>query len=284
MRFNYVEPKTMDEAISLLSKYDGKAKIIAGGTDVMVQTRNRTLRLECVVDITKIPGLDYIDYDEKRGLRLGAATTIRAIEKSSVIKRVYPALAQAAEHLGSMAIRNVATVGGNLCNAMPSADTAQPLLAYSAKAKIVGPRGERVVPLDEFHTGVGKTVLKPGEILVEFQVPTPPPGTQGMYLKYTRSAVDLAVVGVAVVMTLDSGVCKDVRIVCGAVAPTPMRARKAEEIIRGKKLDQALIDKCAEAASGEAHPRAGSIRGTPEDKKEVVGIFVKEALEQMLSK
>ena len=284
MRFNYVEPKTMDEAISLLDKYDGKAKIIAGGTDVMVQTRNRTLRPECVVDITKIPGLDYIDYDEKRGLRLGAATTIRAIEKSSVIKRVYPALAQAAEHLGSMAIRNVATVGGNLCNAMPSADTAQPLLAYSAKAKIVGPRGERVVPLDEFHTGVGKTVLKPGEILVEFQVPTPPPGTQGMYLKYTRSAVDLAVVGVAVVMTLDSGVCKDVRIVCGAVAPTPMRARKAEEIIRGKKLDQALIDKCAEAASGEAHPRAGSIRGTPEDKKEVVGIFVKEALEQMLSK
>jgi len=284
MRFKYLEPATIEEAISLLGEYDDKAKVIAGGTDVMVLIRNKTLKPEYVIDITNIPGLNCIDYDDK-GLRIGALTTISEIEKSEVTRQHYPIISQAAGKLGSIAIRNVATIGGNLCNAVPSADTAQPLVALSARTKIIGPDGERVLPIEEFLIGVSKTALKTGELLVEIQVPVPAPGTRGVYLKYTRTAVDLAMVGVAIVMTVeDSDVCRDVKIVCGAVAPTPMRASKAEEVIRGKRIDQALIDRCAQEASNEASPRASSIRGTPEEKKEVIALFVKEAIEQILAK
>ncbi len=284
MRFEYLEPATIEEAILLLGEYDGKARVIAGGTDVMVLIRNKTLKPEHVIDITNIPGLNCIDYDDK-GLRIGALTTISEIEKSEVIRQHYPIISQAAGQLGSIAIRNVATIGGNLCNAVPSADTAQPLVALSAKTKIIGPDGERVLSIEEFLTGVSKTALKTGELLVELQVPVPLPGTRGVYLKYTRTAVDLAMVGVAIVMTVEDGdVCRDVKIVCGAVAPTPMRARKAEEVIRGKRIDQALINRCAQEASNEASPRASSIRGTPEEKKEVVALFVKEAIGQILAK
>ena len=284
MRFEYLEPTTIKEAVSLLAEYDGRAKVIAGGTDVMVLIRNKTLKPEYVIDITNIPGLNCIDCDHK-GLRIGALTTISEIEKSEVIRQHYPIISQAAGKLGSIAIRNVATIGGNLCNAVPSADTAQPLVALSARTKIIGPDGERVLPIEEFIIGVSKTALKTGELLVELQVPVPLPRTSGIYLKYTRTSVDLAMVGVAVVMTVENGdVCRDVKIVCGAVAPTPMRARKAEEVIRGKRIDQALIDRCAQEASNEANPRASSIRGTPEEKKEVVALFVKEAIGQLLVK
>jgi len=284
MRFNYLEPTTIGEAISLLVKYDGKAKVIAGGTDVFVQIKNKTLKPEYLVDITGIPGLDYIDYDEKQGLRIGALTTVRAIEKSDKLRQMYPVLCQAAELLGSVAIRNVATIGGNLCNAVPSADNAPSLIGLSARAKIVGPGGERVVPLQDFFIGTGKTALKTGELLVEIQVPVPPSGTKGVYLKYMRSAVDLAVVGVAVIITLDGEVCKDVKIVIGAVAPTPMRAKKAEEVIRDKRIDDALIDKCAQTAADEAHPRPGSIRASPEYKKEIIKLFITQAIKEAMAK
>lgn len=283
MRFEYLEPATIEEAVSLLDEYDGRAKVIAGGTDVMVLVRSKTIKPEYVIDITNIPGLNYIDCDDN-GLRIGAATTIRDIEKSEVIRQHYPIISQAAGRLGSVAIRNVATIGGNLCNAVPSADTVQSLVALSARTKIIGPDGERVLSIEEFIIGVSKTALKKGELLVELQVPVPLPGTKGVYLKYTRTSVDLAMVGVAIVMTVEDGdVCRDVKIVCSAVAPTPMRARKAEEVIRGKRIDQALIDRCAQEASNEASPRASSIRGTPEEKKEVVALFVKEAIAQILA-
>ncbi len=284
MRFEYLEPETIEEAISLLGEYDGRAKVIAGGTDVMVLIRNKTLKPEHVIDITNIPGLNGIDYDDK-GLRIGALATIREIEKSKVIRRHYPIISQAAGRLGSVAIRNMATIGGNLCNAVPSADTVQPMVALSAKTKIIGPDGERVLPIEEFIIGISKTALKTGELLIELQIPVLLPGTRGVYLKYTRTSVDLAMVGVAIVMTVEDGdVCRDVKIVCSAVAPTPMRARKAEEVIRGKRIDQALIDRCAQEASNEASPRASSIRGTPEEKKEVVALFVKDAIGQILAK
>ena len=146
MRFNYLEPATVEEAVSLLSKYNGKAKVIAGGTDILVQIRNKTIAPEYVIDIGYIPGLNYINYEAKQGLRIGALTTIRALEQSDELQQRYPVISQAAGKLGSAAIRNVATIGGNLCNAAPSADTAPPLIGLSAKARITGPGGERVVP------------------------------------------------------------------------------------------------------------------------------------------
>jgi carbon-monoxide dehydrogenase medium subunit len=182
-----------------------------------------------------------------------------------------------------MAIRNVATIGGNLCNAAPSADTAPALIGLSAKGKVVGPAGEKLVPLEEFFTGPGCIVCEPGELLVEVQVPVPPPGTKGVYLKHGRSAIDLATVGVAVIMTLEPGVvCRDVKIVLGAVAPTPMRAKKAEEILRGKKVEPVLIEKSAQVAADEARPIT-DVRASAEYRKEMVKVYTRRAIAQLVA-
>ena len=237
MRFEYLEPESIKEALAMLSQYQGKAKIIAGGTDVMLQVRNKVIRPEVVVDITRIPGLDDIVFDDPQGVRLGALTTIRALETSVELQRKVPILSQAAGQLGSVAIRNVATVGGNLCNALPSAETSQALVALSAHVRIIGPGGERTIPLEDFFIGVGKTVLQPDEILLEIIVPECPPYTSGRYIKHSpRGSIDLAIVNITVLMTMepDRKVCRDAKIVLGAVSPTPLRAKKAEDMLKGK--------------------------------------------------
>lgn len=282
MRFEYLEPATIEEAVSLLTKYNGRAKVIAGGTDLLVPMRQKVIRPDYVVDIINIPGLDYINYDEKQGLRIGALTTIRSLEKSTELNQRYPVISQAASQLGSVAIRNMGTLGGNLCNAAPSAETAPALIGLSAKARIVGPDGERVVPLEDFFTGPGTTVLKTAELLVEIQVPVLPPRTKGVYLKHAiRGTIDLAIVGVAIIATLEpeAKVCEDIKIVLGAVAPTPMRARQAEEIIKGKKIDDALIDKCAQVASDESRPIT-DIRASYWYRKEIVKVFTRQAIKE----
>jgi CO/xanthine dehydrogenase FAD-binding subunit len=284
--FQYLDSANTSEAILLLAKYKEEAKVIAGGTDLVVQMRKRAVRPKYIVDINGIPGLDYIRYDAKEGLTIGALTTIRALEKSAELWQRYPLISLAASKLGSVAIRNVATVGGNLCNAMPIADTAQALLALSAKAKIIGPEGERIIPLEDFFIGLGKNSLRTGELLVEIQVPVPLPNTRGLYLKHlTRGSVDLAIVNVAVVITFEpeDKVCKDIKIVLGSVASTPIRARKAEEIMRGKRVNETLISRTAEAASEEAHPRPGSIRASVEYKKEMIKVFTGHLIKEIVS-
>lgn len=284
--FEYFEPSTVSEATSLLAKYKEEAKIIAGGTDLLVEMKQDNIRPKYIINIKTIPGLDYIIYDAKEGLRIGALTTIRALEKSSELRRRYPVISQVASHFGNIPVRNVATLGGNLCNAVPSADTAPALIGLSARARMVGTDRERIIPLEDFFTGLGSTVLKTGEMLVEIQVPVPPANTKGVYLKYAiRGKSDLPVVGVAVVVTLEpeDKVCKDIKIVLGNVAPTPMRARSAEEIIRGKRIDEAVINSCAQAASDEAHPRPGSIRASAEYKKAMVKVFTKQAIKEAVA-
>ena len=284
MRFNYLEPKTIEESVSLLSKYNGRAKVMAGGTDLLVQIRDKVIQPEYVVDIEYIPGLDYINYAEKQGLRIGALTTIRTIERSEKIRQIYPVVSQAAGLLGSVAIRNVATIGGNLCNAAPSADTAPALIGLSAKVKVTGSSGERVVSLEDFCTGPGCTICNAGELLVEVQVPVPPAGTKGVYLKHSRTAVDLAVVGVAVIVVLGAGgVCHDAKVVLGAVAPTPIRAKQAEGVLMGRKVEAALIEEAAEVASMEARPLT-DVRASAEYRREMVKVLTRRALEQITAK
>jgi aerobic carbon-monoxide dehydrogenase medium subunit len=280
MRFEYLEPKTVAEAVSLLANYDGKAKIIAGGTDLMVQMRDGRISPEFVVDIGGIEGLDYIRYDERQGLTVGALTPIRSLEKSTVLQQRIPILSQAAGQLGSVAIRNVGTIGGNLCNAAPSAETAPSLIALGGNARIVGPGGERKVPLEGFFTGPGKTALSVGELLVEIQVPPPAPNTRGLYLKHgVRGTIDLAVVGVAVVIAFEADglTCRDARIALGAVAPTPIRARSAEDLLKGKKLDDGLIHRSAKAAVGETSC-ISDVRASAEYRREMVEVFTRRAL------
>ena len=284
MRFEYLEPESIKEALVLLSRYQGRSKIIAGGTDLMLQMRNRFIRPEVVVDITRIPGLDSIAFIDSQGVRLGALTTIRVLETSVELQEKYSILSQAAGQLGSVAIRNVATVGGNLCNALPSAETSQALVALSAHVRIIGPGGERTIPLEDFFIDVRKTVLQPDEILLEIIVPESPPCTYGRYIKHSpRGSIDLAVVNMAVLMTMapDEQICWDAKIVMGAVFPTPLRARKAEEMLKGKRIDDALIDQVAQAASDEAHPRRGSIRGSFEYKKEMVRVLTRRAIREV---
>lgn len=282
MRFEYLEPETIEEALAMLRQHDGESKIMAGGTDLMLQMRNKAVAPEYIVDITRIPGLDYITFDE-RGVKLGALTTIRALETSVELQKEFPIISRAAGQLGSVAIRNVATLGGNLCNGLPSAETAQVLLALSAQVRTIGPGGERSLPLEEFFVGAGKTILKADEILLEISVPALPAHTSGTYIKHAqRGAIDLAIVNITVVITMDPDrkVCNDVKIVLGAVAPVPLRARKAEAVLIGRKIDAALIDDAARAASDEAHPRVGSIRGSFEYKKEMVKVLTARAIRQ----
>lgn len=284
MRFEYLEPESIEETLTMLGKYKGKAKIIAGGTDLMVQMRYMQIRPEYVIDITRIPGMDYITFDNRQGLRLGALTTIRALETSLEIQDQYPIIAQAASQLGSVAIRNIATLGGNLCNALPSAETSQVLVALSARVRILGPSGERTLPLEDFFVGVGQTILQPDELLLEILVSRSAPYTSGVYIKHSpRGPIDLAIVNIAVLSTMDPAkdVCTDARIVLGAVAPTPLKAVKAENVLKGQKIDEALIDLAAQVASDEARPRKGSIRGSFEYKKEMVRVLTARAIRKL---
>ena len=284
MRFDYLEPENIKEALALLSQYHGKSKIMAGGTDLMLQVRYKQIRPEYVIDVTRIPGLDYITFDDQQGLRLGALTTIRDLETSVELQKKYPIISQAASQLGSVAIRNVATVGGNLCNALPSAETSQALVALSAQVRIIGPGGERTVPLEGFFTGVGKTLLQPDELLLEILVPRLGLHASGIYIKHSpRGPIDLAIVNITVLMTMepDRKICRDAKIVLGAVAPTPLRARKAEDMLKGERVTGALIERAAQAAMDEARPRKGSIRGSFEYKKEIVRVLTGRALKEV---
>ena len=272
--------------LSLLSKYGSKGKIIAGGTDLLVQIREKGIKPDYVIDISYIPRLDYLIYDDGQGLLVGALTSITAIEKSAEVRRRHPLISYAASQLGSVAIRNMGTIGGNLCNASPSAEMAPALIALSARAKIVGPDEERVIPLENFFTGVGITVLKQEELLLEIQVPPPLPKTTGVYLKHSlRGTIDLAIVNVAVVLTLETEheICKDVKIVLGAVAPTPIRANKAEEIIKGSKVDEDSIREAAMTAAEEAKPIT-DIRSTAEYRKEMVKVLTARLIRKAMAK
>ena len=188
IKFEYMAPRSLEEAISLLARYGDKAKMCAGGTDLVVKMRQRAVKPSYVVNIGSLPGLDYIRYDNTRGLRIGALTTIRSIEKLPELReRGYGILCQAASQIASIPVRNVATVGGNLCNAAPSADMAPSLIALSGTARIVGPSGERFIPLEAFFTGPGTTVLNAGELLTEIQIPLLPPHTGGAYFKHVSA-------------------------------------------------------------------------------------------------
>src|SRR5271165_1045851 len=220
-RFEYFEPKTLDDAVSLLGRHAGKVDVLAGGTDLLVEINEHVRAPDCVVNIKKIADVDHLRFDAKEGLRFGALVTAREIEISPVVRENYPALSQAASEIGSIQIRNRATVAGNICRASPSADTLPPLIADGAHVRIYGPAGERTVDLEEFFTGPGKTILQGNEIVTEVGMPAPPPHTGSVYIKHgRRKAMELATVGVAVSLTLDRKLCRAVRIVLGAVAPT----------------------------------------------------------------
>jgi carbon-monoxide dehydrogenase medium subunit len=281
-RFEYFAPKTLDEAVALLGRYNGRASLLAGGTDLLVEIKERIRLPDYVINIKNIPGLDQLTYDDTAGLKIGALATVRAVETSPIVNRKYPGLAQAARELGSIQVRNRATVAGNICRASPSADTLPPLIADGASVKIYGPQGERQLLLEDFFTDPGQTVLAGDEILVEINVPDPPPQTGKAYLKHgRRKAMELATVGVAVALTLNGERCQQVRIVLGAVAPTPIRARQAEASLQGIMPDDKAITAAAEAAMAESRP-ISDVRSSADYRREMVRVLTGRAVKQAL--
>jgi CO/xanthine dehydrogenase FAD-binding subunit len=282
MRFQYLEPKTLKQASALLDKYGENSRVMAGGTDLMVKMKNRSLKPGYVIDLERIPRLDYIKYFPKKGVAIGSLTKISTVEYSPVIRDHYPVLAYAAGQVGSIAIRNLATIGGNLCNAAPSADTAPALICLGANLRVTGPKGKREVPLENFFLGPGRTILGKGEILVEITLPPPQTGTRAIYFKHSpRGAMDLGVVGVAAAAVMEGNTIKDIRIALGAVASTPLRAQEAEKTVTGRRLTEDLISKCAAAAAGESCC-ISDIRGSAEYRREMVEVFTRRALRSFI--
>jgi aerobic carbon-monoxide dehydrogenase medium subunit len=283
-RFEVVQAGSVEDCLRALAAHGPEAKLLAGGTDLLPQLKNGVLSPRHVIDLSRVARLRSINLDGGRELRVGAAVTARELELHQGVRTRYQALAESGALVGSVQVRNLATVGGNLCNAAPSADMAPPLLALEAEAVIAGPRGERRVPLSAFFTDVRRTVLAPDELLVELVMAAPPPRSGGNYLRHTpRRELDIAVVGVAAQLTLSDGVCARARIALAAVAPIPLRATAAEQALEGRPITTELIARAAGLATEAARPISDQ-RGSAEFRRHLVGVLTRRTLTTALAR
>jgi len=278
--FEFYQPASLQEASRLLRENGPGGRFLAGGTDLVIAMKEKGLVPKYIVDLKRISGLSGIRENGDGSIAIGALTTMREIETSPLVKKRYPFLSQSAAEVGSIQIRNRATVGGNMANATPSADVAPALIALNATAKIVGANGDRTVALEEFFRGPGQTVMTSDEILTELTIPKTGPRLVGEYIKFSpREMMDLAYVGVAVAYNLgvSDKKCGGVRIVLGAVAPTPLRARRAETALEGQVLTEALAEKAGQIAAEEAKP-ISDVRSSADYRRAMVGAMTKRAL------
>ena len=277
-RFELILPESVDDCVRALAQRGPETKLLAGGTDLLPQLKNGLLKPARVIDLSGVARLRAIEPADGQGLRIGSAVTARTLELDKIVRARYLSLAESGALVGSVQVRNLATLGGNLCNAAPSADMAPPLLALDAEAVITGPKGERRVPIAAFFTGVRRTVLAPDELLVELVVPTPAPHSGGNYLRHTpRRELDIAVVGVASQLTLANGVCTKARIALAAVAPVPVRATAAEQALQGQPLTDAQIERAAALAADAASPISDQ-RGSAEFRRHLVRVLTRRTL------
>ena len=282
-RFDIALPQSLEDCLKVLADRGPDAKLLAGGTDLLPQMKNGALKPALVVDLSAIGRLRRID-NGQAGLRIGAAVTARELELSPAVRGAYAAIAESAALVGSIQVRNLATLGGNLCNAAPSADMAPPLVALEAQAVIAGPGGERRVPVADFFTGVRKTVLAPNELLVELVVPAPGAHSGGQYLRHTpRRELDIAVVGVASQLAMANGRCAKARISLASVAPTPVRAIAAERALEGQVVTADLIERAAALAIEAAKPISDQ-RGSVEFRTHLVRVLTRRTLTAALAR
>ena len=278
--FDFYQPATLREASRLFREKGPGGRFLAGGTDLVIAMKEKGLLPKYVVDLKRIPGLTGIHEHSDGRITLGALTTMYEIETSPLIKKKFHFLAQSAAEVGSIQIRNRATIGGNMCNATPSADTAPALIALNASAKIAGSAGERSISLQEFFRGPGQTVMSADEILTEVTIPKIGAGLVGEYIKFSpREMMDLAYVGVAVAYHLgeQKQACEGVRIVLGAVAPTPIRAKRAEAALEGQILNEVLAENIGNIAAEESKP-ISDVRSSADYRRAMVAAMTKRAL------
>jgi len=281
--FEYLAPQSVQEACALLAQYGDSAKVLAGGSDVLVKMKDGLIKPGYLVSLKNLDSLKAIRYEKGTGVIIGARATHNEVMSNSLLQEKYRSVCEAAHTMAADQIRNIGTIGGNLVNAVPSADLPPILIALDARLRIVGTAGERTIPLEEFFLGPGRTVLGNGEILTEIIIPDQPT-TGSNYLKFgLRRAGALAVAGVASSVTLSDGACQDVRIVLGAVAPTPMRARQAEGVLRGKRVSRELINEAGRVAAAESKP-ISDIRGTIEYRRNLVDVLTRRSLKAAIER
>lgn len=284
--FDYVAAQTVAEAVSLLTAKGDQARVLAGGTDLIVQLREGRRRLDLVVDVKKIPEANVLSYDPQRGLHLGAAVPCHKIYNDPTIARAYPGLMDAFMLIGGIQIQGRASVGGNLCNSSPAADGIPPLIVHGAVCVIAGANGQREVPVEQFCTGPGRNVLQPGELLLSLRIPAPPKNFGAHYLRFIpRNEMDIAVVGVgsAVVLGDDNATVTAARIALGAVAPTPLLAEEAAAALIGKAISDTTIAAAATAAEALARP-INDMRGTIAQRKHLTKVLTQRTLQGALSR
>lgn len=276
--FEYFRPTSLPEAVSFLDGHRGECKVLAGGTDLLVRLKRWQIDPRYVVNLKGVAGLAGIEVLSDGGLRIGALTTLSEVASSPLVKGDFGAVVQAASKIGSVQVRNLATIGGNLCNAAPSADMAPSLIGLGARAVLNGTGGERTIPLEEFFVGPGETALKADDLLTYVIVPRPAPGSVCLYWKQGgRRAMDIAIVGVAVALRPFVNTCRDVRIVLGAVAPAPMRARSAEAYLEGKTPSDEVGREAGRLASEEARP-ISDVRASEYYRRRLVAVLVRRQI------
>ncbi len=276
--FDYAAPRSLFEAAGLLASHPG-ARLLAGGTDLLVQLRAGRKETDYVVDLKRIPELNAIEYDPQRGLMLGAAVPCYRIYGDSTVSRNYPALAEVAALIGGTQIQGRASIGGNLCNAAPSADSIPLLIAMGARCRIAGAKGTREIAVEDFCIAPGRTVLEAGELLVSLHLPPPKPHSGARYLRFIpRNEMDIAVAGAGVEVVLENGTFRSARIALASVAPTPLFVREAGEGLAGKPVNEAGIAAAADAARSAAKPIT-DMRGTAEYRRHLCAVLTRRALE-----
>ena len=276
----YAAPKTVADAAALLNDKGDRARILAGGTDVIVQVREGRRDIDALVDIKHIPDVNELTFDPAKGLTIGAAVPCCLIYENKAIAKAYPGLIDAASLIGGIQIQSRASLGGNLCNASPAADGIPVLIALEGVCDIAGPKGTRSVPVEQFCTAPGKTVLGRGEFLVRFRFPPPKKQSGAAYLRFIpRNEMDIAVVGVGALVQLDAAKakCTAARIALAAVAPTPLLVADAGAVLVGTSLDEASLAKAASLAQAAAKP-ISDMRGDADYRRHLVGVLVKRTL------
>lgn len=277
-RFSYHKPKTIEDALQLKNEKRG-AVYIAGGTDVMVQIKNQELRPSALISLRNIPELAHIEVNG--GARIGALTTITDIIQHPTLAQAFPLLVEAARRIGSVQIRNVATIGGNLCNCSPCADMALPLLVLEAKVRLRTSETTREVPVEDFFKGPGESCLLSDEIMTDILLDAPDANTIAVFMKKGRVKMDLAVASVAVLLDMEGDLCRKVHIAAGSVAPVPRRLREVEEKLEGTILSEQIISEAQKIAKSSVVPIT-DIRSTEDYRRDIVGVFVKRSLEKAL--
>ena len=281
--FDFLEPVTLGDALGLLSRHGSVAKILAGGVSLIPDMRLRYVTPDYVISIQKIPSLDYIEMDKKNHLTLGPMTTLYAMEHSDLIQEKYPVLYEAVRQIHSVQAKVMGTAVGNICTGTPASDVASVLLVLDGRLRIASKASEKIVPVEDFFVGARRTVLRPDEMVTEIIIPPVAALTGHAFYKLTKTMADIGKLNVSTAIRVDKNWCAECRIALGSVAPIPMRARKAEQFLKGKTIDQEMISGAAGVAAGEARPIT-DIWSTAEYRTEMIKVVVRRAVNKAVER